>query len=182
MMRCFLILLACLTLGSMVAHAQLENDVLSWAEQVDGPTRAGGHAVVVDDSGYSYAAGYLANDQNSSLEAVLTKFSPSGNLVWSRKVPGGLFEQMTLDPEGNPIVAGEFTSDKKYIYVNKYTPSGALSWARRFGATEYASTTGISADPDGNVYLVGRYGSVMDVDPGTPVRNFTTEGRAGVIG
>ncbi len=180
-MRLIRCTLAPLALGFGVAQAQLENDMLTWAKKVDGPSRAGGHAVVVDGEGYSYAAGYLVNDMIPRTDAVLTKFMPNGDLAWSTTVSNGYFEQMSLDSDDNPIVAGEFSSDRKYIYVNKYNPSGTLLWERRFGATEYASTTGVSADPNGNIYLVGRYGGIMDIDPGTAVRNFSTDGRAGFI-
>ncbi len=103
-------------------------------------------------------------------------------------------ESAATDAQGNVYVVGWMggTSDfdpgpgvynppyngNSGTFVAKYTPTGALLWARRFGAQAYDFCWGqsVALGNDGSVYITGRYEGTVDFDPGPGVFNLTASG------
>jgi Concanavalin A-like lectin/glucanases superfamily/Beta-propeller repeat len=125
--------------------------------------------------------GTLGNAGNQ--DAFLVKYNSSGTAQWTARIggtgtdaPQGLF----ADSSGNVYVAGYYTSSPVTIYnaggstfgtltnvnpgtndvfVVKYDTTGTAQWATRIAGTGSDTGYGISADPSGNVYVQGYYGS-----------------------
>ena len=67
-------------------------------------------------------------------------------------------KKMTIDFEGNIIVAGNSDSTHGYDYIIlKYTPSGNLIWKQRYNGigNGYDYLSGMVLDDSGNVYVTG---------------------------
>ncbi len=77
--------------------------------------------------------------------------------------------------------------------MNKYLLTGILGiglsissnaqsfeWAKQFGGTGGESGTAVATDGNGNVYTIGQFTTVIDVNPGVPIVNFTTAGNGDI--
>lgn len=86
------------------------------------------------------------------------------------------------DPAASPDGRIDFSGGEK-PFVAKYTPSGALVWARMFdasdgtGASTYSRAWDVAVDAAGDVYVVGHFRNTMDLDPGPG--SFTVASTAG---
>jgi len=128
-----------------------------------------------------------------SSDIFVCKLDSSGAFAWAVQMGGTLDgdvgNNITTDDSGNVLVTGFFTNSGDFdpgvgiynltsagyedIFVCKLDPSGNLSWAKRFGGTEYDYGISIAADADGNVYSTGSFEEVVDFDPGTGTYNLT---------
>ncbi len=73
------------------------------------------------------------------------------------------------DSEGNVLVTGSFIADADFngitlssagdqdVFVAKYTSSGTILWAKRFGGTKTDIGHGIAVDAAGNSYITGQF-------------------------
>jgi hypothetical protein len=78
-------------------------------------------------------------------------------------------KSITTDQFGNAIVVGGFetntifgntalTSNGSYdIFIVKYSPSGAVIWAKGYGGTGFEVGNSVDCDPQGNIYITGNY-------------------------
>ena len=71
----------------------------------------------------------------------------------------------TVDFDPGPQVSVLGSPDGEENFVAKYDPSGTLIWAKAFGGSVWASSTGIAVDGNGNVYTTGRFGGTVDFNP-----------------
>jgi hypothetical protein len=89
------------------------------------------------------------------------------------------------DRDGNVIVAGRYTGSVDFDpgsgvdrltggggFVAKYTPAGALLWARRFDA----SVVKLAIDRGDNVYAAGSFDRTVDFDPRRGQSNVSSSG------
>lgn len=89
--------------------------------------------------------------------------------VWTRQFGSERDDDargLTLDPEGNVIMAGtttgqlpgQTTAGFADAWVTKLDSSGTELWTRQFGSTEEGADSGegVAADSVGNIYVVGR--------------------------
>jgi hypothetical protein len=102
----------------------------------------------------------------------------SGTGVWSSR-------GIAVDPRGNSYVTGSFEGPVTFgageaneteltaggfsdIFIAKYAPDGRLLWVRRAGGgpDDSSSGSGIAADPRGNSYVTGQFGSRFFLVPG----------------
>lgn len=115
-------------------------------------------------------------------------------LAWARNM--GNFDTdpcaVATDAQGNVYVCGEFTGTGDFdpgagttslvsagfgdVFVSKFTPSGQLVWARRFGGSSSDRPAGMDVDAQGNVVIAGTFSSTADFDPGTGVFNLEALG------
>src|SRR5688572_21766921 len=117
---------------------------------------------------------------------------PLPEIAWARKAGSGESEQgraIAADANGNIYVAGYFSETTSFgttnlvssgtedVFVAKYTPSGALLWARRAGGNEYDEGRGIAVDASGNVYVTGLFQNTASF-PGT---NLSSSGASDVF-
>lgn len=111
--------------------------------------------------------------------------------------PGGY--GVATDTAGNVYRAGTFNGTVDFdpgpgvsnvyggpggsaVWVCKYTPAGALIWARSAygaGGPTYAQPQGVAVDQAGNVYVAGRFSGMVDFDPGAGTFNLASFGIGG---
>lgn len=117
---------------------------------------------------------------------------PPPEIEWARKAGSGESEQgraIAADASGNIYVTGYFSETTSFgttnlvssgtedVFVAKYTPAGALLWARRAGGNEYDEGRGIAVDGSGNVYVTGLFQNTASF-PGT---NLSSSGASDVF-
>ena len=91
-----------------------------------------------------------------------------------------------VDKQNNVYVTGIFTGTVDFdpsaavfnltstggtydTYIAKYTPAGALIWAKGFGGNGLDQVNGMSLDDNGNPTVIGQFDADMDADPGPGV-------------
>jgi len=115
-----------------------------------------GAMLALDRGNNTYVAG------STSTGGLLTKYSAAGALLWQVPVDdvfGRLvLSWVTVDPAGNPVVAGEFvdaSGTPNGPFVAKYSPAGIRGSQDMLpGVPGYA--TRVSTDAAGNIYVAGR--------------------------
>ncbi len=104
---------------------------------------------------------------------------------------------VAADSAGNAYVTGTFqgtvdfdpgpgaynlTSAGNYdIFVAKYSPAGALVWARAMGGASNDYGQGIAVGADGSVYTTGYFEGTADFDPGSATYNLTSAGSGDIF-
>lgn len=134
-----------------------------WADRAGGNSDQQGNAIASDTSGNIYVTGFISGASNTfgniSLSAAgshdifVAKYSPAGNIVWSKSAGGSSADQgmgIAADAEGNVYVCGSFqgnalfyglsnvalnSSGGKDIFIAKYDPSGNVLWAQKAGGS-----------------------------------------------
>jgi hypothetical protein len=112
-------------------------------------------------------------------------------------IAGGLgtANAVAIDSIGNTYTTGAFQGSMSFgsgasavvlnagssvtdVYVAKYSPQGALLWAKDFqgSGSIFNSGYGIAVDTDGSVVATGLFGSTVDFDPGVGTAALTTTG------
>ncbi len=132
------------------------------------------------------APGVLHTPDSNHIDAVLMKFDPVGNLIWS-KVWGGIgndflydievdaaqnivligyFEsQVDLDPGPNIVLSPPTTGPGAgRYYIIKLDPNGNLLWYH-VNPSNYSHGLSIEVDPSDNIVVAGRFIGQMDADP-----------------
>jgi hypothetical protein len=138
---------------------------LEWAVRSDGP----GHnndapsAITVDDQGNVLVAGSSIGT-NGSLDIVVLKYGPTGNLLWTYSYDGPTHGGdravgMRVDPGGNIHVAGTSaeSSEKSSVITFKLDANGQELWRAQETSTFLYGVTanGLDIDSAGNVVTVG---------------------------
>ena len=74
-----------------------------------------------------------------STNVCISRWSPTGHLIWSKDYDGGdgeIPETGARDSSGNIILAGhQFDDLNQQALVQKWSPDGELIWSKRFGGT-----------------------------------------------
>ncbi len=154
---------------------------LLWVRQAGGTNEDQGDAIAADAAGNAYVTGKIfgaaafgdTNVIGRGVDVFLVKYDSAGNLLWARVAGGnnsiygdGGFG-VTLDPMGNPCVAGYFSGIANFgptnvptaglddIFVAKYDDAGNLLWVRQAGGSDLDVGYAIAGDTAGNLYLTG---------------------------
>lgn len=129
-----------------------------------------GNDVAADAAGNAYlVAGVDGQDFPSVSAALVRKYDPNGNVLWTDKfqAPDDLSPYTSataadLDAAGNLYVAGTVSvgrlpgqNNEGDFYVRKYAPDGTLRWTHQFGPTLWGNGEGVAAGPGGAVYMAG---------------------------
>jgi len=149
--------------------------------QAGGTNEDRGDAIAADAAGNAYVTGKIfgaaafgnTNLIGRGVDMFLAKYDTAGSLLWARVAGGnnsidgdGGFG-VTLDPSGNPCVAGYFSGIASFgpanvptaglddIFVGKYDDSGNLLWVRQAGGSDLDVGYAIAGDAAGNLYLTG---------------------------
>ncbi len=104
------------------------------------------------------------------------------NLIWAKTFGGTATEfvqKIIVDASGNTYATGYYQGTVNFdatqsgftktsrgsndVFVAKYSPSGAAMWVRAFGGAAAEGGTDIKLDANGNVIVVGAYGSASMV-------------------
>jgi Domain of unknown function (DUF4347) len=130
----------------------------------------------------------------------LRKSDQNGNLIWVKQIDGlntKFIKAIDVDESGNVYIVGTFYDTADFdpsagtlnltsvgasdAFVAKFDTNGNLSWAKRMGGADYDDTNAIDIDINGNVYLVGAFGSIVDFDPGVGTFNLISAGNRDIF-
>lgn len=155
-----------------IAKLNSDGEVL-WKRQIGTNSLDWGLDVAVDASGNSFVAGLTDGSFGGpglgTYDAAIAKFSPDGDLLWTRQYGGisvTMAEAVVTDSLGNAYIAGwtdgTFSSPKapgRFAFLIKISPSGDFMWVRYAGDPIYSITCD-AADigPDDCVYIAGQAG------------------------
>ncbi|WP_170928594.1 SBBP repeat-containing protein [Deinococcus hopiensis] len=131
--------------------------------------------VAVDQGGNIYTSGYtngvFPGNGNTSENAFIMKYDPSGNQVWVKQFGAAGSEtarDIAIDSSENIYVAGDTegtfpnntSSGSSDVFLAKYTSSGSQLWVKQYGTNRSESASGIAIDSTGNIHTVGNtYGA-----------------------
>jgi hypothetical protein len=138
-------------------------------------------SVVVDPSGNLLTTGMYGVNINlggglvTSLggnDGFVAKFDTLGNLIWSKYFGDAAAQTpdtVATDAAGDLIAYGYFNGTVDFgggpltsaggsdLYVAKFSPTGTLIWAKRFGDGQNQLARGLAVDPAGNVLITGSF-------------------------
>lgn len=155
---------------------------LVWIRQAGGSADDFARSVATDAEGNCYVTGSFQSPtvdfggetakRNSDSEIFVAKFDSSGKVLWVRQAGGtggGSGNSVTVGPDGNVYLCGYFNGDTTFgdltlknagfndIFVARYDTSGELDWVRQIGGAGDDAASAITADAQGNCYLVGGF-------------------------
>ncbi|HYC29718.1 MAG TPA: hypothetical protein VEB42_12890, partial [Chitinophagaceae bacterium] len=152
---------------------------------------AGGQFTMDNNNNIYMAYGFCDNQQNEASYRIIEKTNGSCTSIWTKQIneaagssfkPFLLAPAITLDAAGNIIVAGTFrneidfdpdgilelsTDGSQNGYVLKLDNTGDLVWVKQLEISfpGFTNIQDVAADPNGNLYAVGRFGGTADFDP-----------------
>jgi hypothetical protein len=140
-----------------------------------------GNPIVVGDftdrADFGSGSTYMSN----GWDAFITKWSTSGDFIWSRQI-GGDGDELTWDvavsPANETVVVGNYSAPVDFGeavratngsvdgFVAKYTADAAFIWSRNIGGTGYDQAGVVRVAPTGTLYVGGGYGGPVDFGGG----------------
>lgn len=124
----------------------------------------------------------LTNVAAYTPDVFIVKYDANGNVLWAKNAGGtpsqygGAGCSLSADASGSVFVTGYFTSPTitfdsitltnaessghySDVFIAKYDASGNVLWAKRAGGTNTDAGYSLSADADGNVFVIGNFSS-----------------------
>jgi gliding motility-associated-like protein len=84
-------------------------------------------------------------------------------------VTGSYYQSLDIDPSSNENI---LTSTGLALFFSKYTENGELLWARNIpNCTNLGEATDIDLSADGDIYISGFFGNLLDFDTGAGTYN-----------
>jgi gliding motility-associated-like protein len=157
-----------------------KNGEVIWAKAIGGSGNDIGYGVTVDLQGNVFVTGRVDGKGffYDFSDMFLSKFDPSGNLLWIQKAIGPGTEcgtDVEVDAAGNSYVTGLFMKSatlgpititaKSQVdtYLAKYDPNGNVLWVNSMqGLNEYF-LNGMDMDTKGEVYVTGNFQGNIEV-------------------
>lgn len=134
----------------------------------------------------------LSTPSTTNQDIFVSKYTANGDLIWAKRI-GGINQEsadkIIIDSNNNIIISGIFNgnnttdfdpgigvfnltpSDTQSTFVLKLNSSGDFLNACKL---EKAYINDLSVDSLNNIYYTGRFGGVIDVDPGAGIVNITS--------
>lgn len=126
----------------------------------------------------------------------LIKFTQFGEQLWTNSWPdaSGIIRnpELAAGSTGHIYLAGEFTGDiesglnpdalpsprnsKPGAFVACFNSAGETIWLKTWRGSESGSATGVAADPDGDVYVVGFYNGTASLQVGDTAKHLESKG------
>lgn len=134
------------------------NGVLQWDKIYNRDNNDTPEGILSDNMGNVIVYGY--SDNGTISHSLLIKYAPNGDTVFTRYYNHGQTAMVTrcacVDNDNNIYTTG-YTGFNSKCIVQKYLPSGELSWVTTFTLDPMRPNIGwkISSDSMGNVYVVG---------------------------
>jgi len=138
----------------------------------------GATSLGVDPAGNVYSAGFILNDPSVGVtsDAVVAKFGPTGQELWSRRIRGGpAYARIAATADG--FVAGGRAATGE-IVTQRFDPNGVLRWSRSVGIPDAGTPFelqrfgDLALAPNGNVvvsHAVNNNGDGLTFDYDTTV-------------
>ncbi|MEO6135571.1 MAG: SBBP repeat-containing protein [Ginsengibacter sp.] len=194
--------------GAYISKLDVNGDFV-WAKQMTQKTATStveGLALKLDASGNIYTTGqfegtidfdpgagtlnYIASD--SYYDIFVSKWDPSGNMVWAKQMGGPLNDvgvSISLDPAGNVYTSGYFDNTADFNpgagtanlvttgyydgFISKLDKDGNYVWAIKMGGVNFDYTWGVAVDAAQNIYATGSFSKTADFDPSAGVSTLT---------
>lgn len=142
---------------------------LVWADRFGADAVAEAHGVAMDAGGNVIVAGsvtgLLGTTDNGTVDAFVRKYSPTGDVIWTRQygTPGFDWARaLAATPDGSLVVAGSTEGHLGAVnaggsdaYVRKYDPDGNPVWTQQLGTSGTDLAFGVAIDGDQSVIVVG---------------------------
>jgi hypothetical protein len=159
-----------------------------WARQAHG--NAYGSAIASDAAGNVLVAGGFDDTVDlgsgplksaGSSDVYVAKYSPDGELLWSRGFGGSGYqwaEAMAVDAAGNSVIIGGIHDGADFgdgyvpaagntdFFVMKLDPSGNRLWSKQLGTAGYDYGMGVAVDAKGAVLISGSFDGTLDLGGG----------------
>jgi hypothetical protein len=165
-----------------------ENGTRLWGTYLGGPGVEYGNDITVDANGNIYLVGSTNNNDNTVLttagchqsvygggtyDVLLSKFTPSGQLIWSTLYGGNEWDagfSCQTDAAGNVYITGQSNSTNLSVpggfqqtfdggiadaFIAKFNSSGTLLWGTYYGGSDYDLSKSCDIDGSGNIYIAG---------------------------
>ena len=129
------------------------------------------------------------------LDGFFAKYDASGNYLWAKQISGtndASVNSLAVDGSGNVYLTGDFYQTADFdpgagtanlssaalsdVFIAKYNASGNYLWAKRIGAASYDTGSKLLLDGNGNMCILGYFGSAPDFDPGAGTATLTGAG------
>ncbi len=153
-------------------------------------------SVMVDPAGNKYCAGgfkisidadpgvgsTIINANGSESDALVVKYGPGGNLIWSKGLGGTGADEvlvMDLDNSGNVYIAGYYEGVANFegsdltaigtydLFIAKYDSTGQHLWSKSFGGIDEGTQIQMSVDDAGNnIAISGFFSDSIDLGTG----------------
>lgn len=159
-------LLLCLCFGLDMLQAE-DPYQIAWIRQPGLGSYDESNSVAVDNLGNVFISGYITDNfgNPSWADAFLTKYSSSGNLLWTRQLATVHYNwsfSVAVDGYGNTYISGD-TNDSlggpdgrnSDTFLAKYNPEGNLLWTKQLGTTTVDYSWSVAVDISGNAYISG---------------------------
>ena len=190
------------------SYTTIFNTYLNWSTYLGGNHSDDGFGIATDAQGNTLVTGqtessnlpvtpgaYDTSFNYGSSDAFVSKFDPSGNLLWSTYLGGGLGDYglgIALDDSDNVLITGgTYSSDfptpngwntthnrLSDTFVAKFSTSGNLLWSTYLGGGGSDEGWGVTTDTQDNILVMSETGS-FDF-PTTPGAYIGT-GRGGTV-
>lgn len=185
-----------LRLASLLAVLLFAGGALAqdhWARRVGAWSNDAYQDLAIDDSGNLYAVGEFGGIiglgtgtliSQGSLDILIAKYSPSGNLLWTRTFGGSGLDRaikLELTADGSIAVVGQFMGTVDFggfpltslggtqdcFLLKMAQADGAVQWARRGGSADGVDQpNGVSVGPDGSIAVAGEFRGTAVFDQG----------------
>lgn len=152
--------------GDIVTLKYAPDGAPLWERLFTGPgsNRDDAFDIEVDAAGNVFVAGEVHSNSPDWRNALLLKYNPSGDLLWTRthNVPnvGGLdtFHSVACDNLGGAVASGEVTliTGKTDVITIRYDAAGSIVWARQYGGGGQGHDRGLEVllDRAGAAYVM----------------------------
>jgi uncharacterized repeat protein (TIGR01451 family) len=126
----------------------------------------------------------------SDMDWFISKFSPSGNFIWAKRLGGSPEESIggiSIGQSGNIFLTGyykntvDFDTDTSVynltaldvadLFIEKLDASGNMVWVKSMGGSSTEKGNGLVLDEYENMYITGLSSGFTDFDPGPAVFN-----------
>lgn len=164
-----------------------------WVKTVGGISYDETNSVTTDAAGNIYKTGSIQGTVDidpsaatlnlvaAGADVVITKFSPSGNLIWAKSMGSTATDvgiNIVADNYGHIYIAGDFsgtvdfdpgpgianlTSTTGSVFLLKLDTSGNYIWAKKMSTSSYNKGMSLTIDPaSGNLVVTGAFTATTD--------------------